>query len=402
MRIITDLRVVTDFCTVFYDLTGCPVSVYDGTAIRLNVPGDPFQLTAFHVKELCKGPWISYVCSNLNLFFARIPVESTELSIVIGPFLMNAITDDYITQVTEEYQIISYPRDVIADYLRTLAGGVFARAMTLVRSAVFFLTQKLLSLDDVFSTDASELRHRINQRHTDTMSFAKEEAQFHNSYNLERMVYAKRQNGEVDFFLNISPMPNYNVGKMAESSLRQAKNTFIVSVALATRAAVAGGLNEETAYSLSDEYIQTVENMVSLDSIDHLSRTMFIDFTERVRDAALPLRDIPEDINRAIQYIRLHTNSDLSVQEVADAVCLSRSHLSHKFKEIMGFDLSSYIMRCKLEEAKSLLTYSQQSIIEISNYLCFSSQSYFTNVFKKKYGMTPKEYRSRFEKKIIL
>ena len=57
------------------------------------------------------------------------------------------------------------------------------------------------------------------------------------------------------------------------------------------------------------------------------------------------------------------------------------------------FDISAFMMRCKLEEAKSLLMYSQQSITEISNYLCFSSQSYFTSVFRKKYGLTPKEYR---------
>lgn len=61
----------------------------------------------------------------------------------------------------------------------------------------------------------------------------------------------------------------------------------------------------------------------------------------------------------------------------------------------MGFDLSTFIMRCKLEEAKSLLTYTNKSLSEISSYLCFSSQSYFQNVFKKKYGLTPKQYRNQ-------
>lgn len=52
-------------------------------------------------------------------------------------------------------------------------------------------------------------------------------------------------------------------------------------------------------------------------------------------------------------------------------------------------------MRYKLEEAKSLLTYSDKSLGEISSYLSFSSQSYFQNVFKKKYGITPLQYRNR-------
>jgi AraC-like DNA-binding protein len=52
-------------------------------------------------------------------------------------------------------------------------------------------------------------------------------------------------------------------------------------------------------------------------------------------------------------------------------------------------------MRRKLEEAKSLLKFTDKSISEISEYLCFSTQSYFQNVFKKKYGMTPKKYREK-------
>ena len=52
-------------------------------------------------------------------------------------------------------------------------------------------------------------------------------------------------------------------------------------------------------------------------------------------------------------------------------------------------------MRCKLEEAKSLLTYTNKSLSEISSYLCFANQSYFQRVFKKKYGITPNEYRKQ-------
>ena len=48
-----------------------------------------------------------------------------------------------------------------------------------------------------------------------------------------------------------------------------------------------------------------------------------------------------------------------------------------------------------LEEAKSLLRYSDKTLSEISSYLCFSSQSYFQNVFKRKYGITPKQYREK-------
>lgn len=66
-----------------------------------------------------------------------------------------------------------------------------------------------------------------------------------------------------------------------------------------------------------------------------------------------------------------------------------------KFKTELGFTIGAFITRCKLEEAKMLLTYSTKSLAEISSYLCFSSQPHFQSLFKKQYHMTPLEYRKK-------
>lgn len=396
-----DRQFLEDFCTIYYEITNCPIHLYEGRRRVLHVPEEPFPFAACHEEALWAQPGVGYTVSETGLFYARVPVEDGNESLVVGPFMMNFLSEDYVARVIREYGIVSCAPEVIRDYLRAVASGVFSRAVTLVRVVCFSLTHRLPGVNELFQDAPKDLRGQISQRHAQALVQVREEERYHNSYDFERMVYAHLQKGDVDFFLSGARSQEYKIGKMADTTLRQEKNTFIVSVALATRAAVAGGLDQEIAYQLSDEYIQAVEKLVTFESLEHMQRSMMIDFAERVRDAALPLHDIPEDIARSIQYIRLHTNSSLSVQEVADAVELSRSHLSHKFKEVMGFDISAFIMRCKLEEARSLLMYSQQSIIEISNYLCFSSQSYFTSVFRRKYGMTPKEYRLRFEKKLI-
>ena len=397
-----DPAFLKDFCSIFYEVTNCPICMYEGTSCVLSVPGDPFSFQSFHQAALWEKNEVSYTASNTGLFYARVPVEGSDRSLVIGPFLMNFLSESYVAAVMEEYGIIAYPPEIVEDYLRKITSGVFSKAIMLVRFIIIVLTQHLPGPFDLFPAFHDEVQSRISEKQVNAVARSREEESYHNTYELERMIYARVQNGDADYFRNISQTVRYKAGKTADTPLRQAKNLFIINVTLATRAAVAGGLDEEIAYQLSDEYIQTVENMVSLDSIDHLSASMLVDFTERVQEASLPLKDIPEDISRSIRYIRLHTNSNLSVQEVADVVNLSRSHLSRKFKEVMGFDISAFMMRCKLEEARSLLMYSRQSIAEISNYLCFSSQSYFTNVFRKKYGLTPKKYRLQGKKKISL
>lgn len=72
------------------------------------------------------------------------------------------------------------------------------------------------------------------------------------------------------------------------------------------------------------------------------------------------------------------------------------TYLFKKFQQELGMSIGAYITQCRLREAKSLLRYTDKSLGEISSYLCFSSQSHFQNVFKKHFGVTPKEYRRQY------
>jgi AraC-like DNA-binding protein len=81
------------------------------------------------------------------------------------------------------------------------------------------------------------------------------------------------------------------------------------------------------------------------------------------------------------------------VEDVAEHINRSRSYLMRRFKAETGMQVNAYITDCKMSEACDLLMYSHTPLSEISVYLGFSSQSYFQNVFKKQFGMTPMQYR---------
>ena len=74
---------------------------------------------------------------------------------------------------------------------------------------------------------------------------------------------------------------------------------------------------------------------------------------------------------------------------------LSPQYISSLFKKEVGVSLSEYILKCKIDEAKYLLTHTNYSILEISTLLCFHDQSYFTKTFKRFTGITPKKYASK-------
>ena len=121
---------------------------------------------------------------------------------------------------------------------------------------------------------------------------------------------------------------------------------------------------------------------------------MPIDFAKRVAQQQLP-SGISQEVHDCMQYIAAHINEPVCVDDVVTFSGKSRAYLFKKFNVELQMSIGSYITQCRLREAKSLLKYTDKPLGEISNYLCFSSQSHFQNVFKKQYGITPLEYRKR-------
>jgi AraC-like DNA-binding protein len=69
--------------------------------------------------------------------------------------------------------------------------------------------------------------------------------------------------------------------------------------------------------------------------------------------------------------------------------------MCERFKQDTGRTINEFITLVKVDEAKRMLRVTNNTIAQISDYLAFSSQSYFQNVFKKIEGCTPREYRGQ-------
>ena len=166
--------------------------------------------------------------------------------------------------------------------------------------------------------------------------------------------------------------------------------------ALATRCAISSGVDADEAFQMSDLYIQTAENLNDPSAVQNLNLQMLLAFAQKVKDKLIP-KTSDEALQRAIQYVLQNINCPITAAEVADHVGFSRSYFSTYFKEQLGFTLSAFILRCKLEEGKHLLQFTDKPLSVISNHLCFSSQSHFQTAFKKQYNVTPLQFRKQPE-----
>ena len=100
-------------------------------------------------------------------------------------------------------------------------------------------------------------------------------------------------------------------------------------------------------------------------------------------------------VEQAKRYIGGHYQSKLTLTEIAEVLNISAGHLSITFKKFTGMTLSDYIANVKIEHAKELIDTHQYLMYEISDMLGFDNPYYFSKVFKKVTGMSPREHEKR-------
>ena len=100
-----------------------------------------------------------------------------------------------------------------------------------------------------------------------------------------------------------------------------------------------------------------------------------------------------QQLQRALEFIHDHIESDLSLAQVAAAAYLSPYHFARLFKLAVGVPPHQYIIAQRIQRARRLLASPELSVEEISWRVGFSSQSHFIAQFRRLVGMSPGEYR---------
>ena len=147
----------------------------------------------------------------------------------------------------------------------------------------------------------------------------------------------------------------------------------------------------EQAYRLSDFYILKLDTANSVEAVATLHNRMVLDFTGKMHLIRKGATSKP--ITACLDYIYAHIKERITIEDLAEHTNLSTSYLSKLFKKELGISVSDYIREKKIEKSQNLLKFCDYSLVDIANYLSFSSQSHFIQSFKQLVGMTPKKYR---------
>lgn len=227
------------------------------------------------------------------------------------------------------------------------------------------------------------------QKHFNDILFENHENNVHhNPYDQEMREFGSIKNGDL-IQLEKSLQEDYDgtIGTLAKDPLRNLKNLGIVLVTLASRAAIRGGLSPEISFSLSDSYIQQIEECKDLALVAPLAHKAEFQYAEMVHEIKEKQKGILKKqknprINKCKDFIFSHLHDRITLEDLAAEADCNPNYLSQLFKECEGISISGYILQEKINRAKNLLIYSDYSYIEIATYLGFSSQSHLGTQFK--------------------
>lgn len=336
-----------------------------------------------------RHPLISYI--EPGYFLGVVQLEP-ELYLLLG--LVSPI-------VYSRKEILAICADVIAPSALQEHCDMMMRVPTMnqfqIRDLICILVQAALGEEipeeNILFSDFTFHRPKISGQLGQILFDQREEPDFHVPTEFETVMCGAVESGNLELLVRWMSLPiRGRVGRMSSSELRQEKYTLVCLTTLISRAAIRGGLPAETAFNLGDLYCQRADLLTEKQAVETLSYEMTLDFCEKVKEIRNKASVSPV-VRNCLDYISIHLHNPLNLEELSAHCGLCSRSLSIRFKKEMGMGISEYIHREKMQEAKYLLRNTSYSISEISSYLNYPSQSYFTQIFKRYCDLTPQLYR---------
>lgn len=141
----------------------------------------------------------------------------------------------------------------------------------------------------------------------------------------------------------------------------------------------------------ADAIRQRLAASVSMNEV----QTLLLEAAGQAHPAGEPTRPRSKNISLAADYIRGHYAEPLSLEQVAAQVYLNPEYFSRAFKEEMGQNFVNFLTDVRLQHSVQLLETTALRVQNIAQAVGYSNVSYFSTTFKKKYGMSPYEYRRK-------
>lgn len=330
-----------------------------------------------------------------NYAFFQFPTEKQFL--FLGPYLTMNFSDSDILGLMNRLRIPSELFPQLQDYyyslpylseknsFSALLRHLYATIFSTADPSIHYLDLKNLESQEVFL----EKNHFVVLEDPILSMHLLEER-----YHIEDEVLDAVSHGNTAKALSsLESLSAIRFAPRTESELRNRKNLMITLNSLLRRAAYEAGVHPFYIDAFSSNYARLIEQCDTTAEVDDIIPYMTRSYCQLVQKRSMS--SYSEPVRQILVTIDASLTGDLSLKRFANELFLNTSYLSTLFKKEVGMTLTDYVNKNRIEYAQKLLRSTTLSIQDIAIQSGISDIHYFTRLFRRETGMSPRDWRNQ-------
>lgn len=333
---------------------------------------------------------------SCNYIFILLPESENQETFIAGPYIDREFTQKMLINTAIQYDIPGQLRNQIAKYYTTvpvytdkdIISSLFNALGETLWGSMENFTVKSMSF---ISTESSfpEVVERLSQRIDDPL--------------LAMRMLESRYEGERELMQAVSQGVTHKAQQMISNSselmlemrvddpVRNMKNYVIVANVLLRKAVEQGGVHPFYIDGVSSDFARKVEKIKTVQEGIDMIHDMIYKYCALVKNHSM--KNYSLLVQKVITIVDSDLTADLSLHRQAEMLNVNASYLSTLFRKETGMTLTEYVARKRIDHAAFLLSSTNMQIQTIAQHCGIFDVNYFTKIFKKNKGKTPKEYR---------
>lgn len=384
-------------CRVF---SNSETDLYDadlGLRRRLNFTEEVFSESLSKLESLVKPNLIYRILDEFfcNYFLLLLPEEQQNNYLLVGPYLTEEVDSDRLLDLMSQKKINRDWKAVFDSYFRRVT---VLRNEDILLASLNALGESLWGVGCFhYESFLGVVPERwiplteppVEERKDDTLS---ELQRIEHAYDAENRLIKEISLGHLHRVeLMLSGFSESALEKRSADPTRNARNYTVILNTLMRKASELGGVHPLYIDRLSSEFAAKIEQMSTWKQFTDLWMEMARKYCFLVQQHAD--KNYSPIVQKVIVRIDFDLTADLSLNANAAALNINASYLSTVFKKETGQTLTEYVNKKRMQNAIYLLTTTNLSISQIGQRCGIHDDNYFTKIFKKHTGKTPKQFR---------
>ena len=329
---------------------------------------------------------------NCNYTFFQMPDMQF---FYIGPYLFKDMSDSDIHQLIAAIDIPESHFTQLQDYYYSLPLIKDKVAFySLIRQAYQTICGIKTPIEETFDLRTLESREEYMRKHKFILS---------DDPVLSMNMLEKRYISEDEFLEAVSQgnstralaiighMGSMHISARADDALRNRKNLMLALNTVLRRTAYSAGVHPFYIDTISANYARFIEKTTDLPELEDVLPYLVRSYCDLIKKRSTSLYSAP--VRQILVTIDASIDSDLSLKRFANELFLNTSYLSSLFKKETGMTLTDYVNQHRINFAKRLLKSTTLSIQAVATAVGISDIHYFTRLFRRETGYSPREYR---------